>query len=552
MIIKIRPFFVFILICFIFGWGLLKQETSAHSPGKDNQADNENTDNRHLKKNHGDTLKLVEKSVVTSADFPFGRADIRNALADMLDDWGESAFEMDEELVRHVSYFYKYYLIVDYARSNAIIKRSEKYLPFIIEVFNEYNLPEELAFAIPFVESSFMTGARSNRNAVGMFQFIKETAIIYGLKVNKKTDERKDYKKSVVACAKYLRSNKNLFASLVFSIGSYHHGTGKVSQVLLTASYTDRRTFSSIFKNKKLGKYSREYIPQCLSLALIYKFIKKRKQVFIPDMTFETRTIRQPVHVKKLEHEMPDLFALNPDLEGADKTYKYANGGYVLLTKIQSGKMKKIILAELSVPEKTTEIPAYRVPVFKWPDNPAVRPSGSSVATGQPKYIRYVFQEGNRIDVLASIFGTTEADIRKSSENRYLKKRHPIQGDIIRIDSLSPTTRKIGGWGYLCGRQIVFKTKKGENLMQVCKRSIKIIRYLCNTSKWQMGTDVTPALIYYWNQGILGNIGPGDSLKGGLSLTVYSDYLWRKTYNNNGKQDAAQSLQSHSQNKNFP
>ncbi len=553
MVIKIRPFFAFILMFFIFGWGLLKQETRAHSPDKnryDKQAGYQNIDN-YLKKKSGETLKLVEKSVVTSANFPFGRADIKKALSDMLDDWGESAFEVDEELVRHVSYFYKYYLIVDYTQSNTTIKRSENYLPFIIEVFNKYHLPEELAFAIPFVESSFMVNAKSNKNAVGMFQFIKETATIYGLKVNKKTDERRDYKKSAVACAKYLRSNKNLFASLVFGIGSYHHGTGKVSQVLLTASYADKRNFSSVFKNRKLGKYSREYIPQCLSLALIYKFMKKRKQAFIPDMNFETRTIRQPVHIIKLEQELPDLFALNPDLEGADKIYKYANGGYVLLTKMQLGEMKKIIQAELSPSRevlKPSEIPAYQAPVFKWPDNPAIRPSGSSTVTGPSKYIRYVFQEGNRIDVLASVFGTTVPNIKKSSENRYLNKRQPSPGDIIRIEGLSPTTRRIGGWGYLCGRQIVFKTKKGENLIQVCKRAIKIIRYLCGSSKWQMGTDVTPALIYYWNRGTLGNIGPGDSLKSGLPITVYSDYLWRKTFNNNNnekKDKAAQDLRYH-------
>ena len=92
--------------------------------------------------------------------------------------------------------------------------------------FKKYDIVEDVAFALPFVESGFNPGARSNAGALGMFQFLDGTAIHYGLKISDNgQDERKDYKKSTVACAKYLRNNRRVFASTVLSLASYHHGT---------------------------------------------------------------------------------------------------------------------------------------------------------------------------------------------------------------------------------------------------------------------------------------------------------------------------------------
>ncbi len=271
--------------------------------------------------------------------WPFHREEIKKGLVGMLDEWGETAFEVDDELIRHVCYFYKYYAIVYSAYSNSTIRRSRPYLLHIISVFKKYQLPEEIAFALPFVESSFDSDAVSKKEAVGIFQFMEDTATLYGLKVTQELDERRDYEKSAVACAKYLRSNRNLFASLVYSLGSYHHGTGKVSQILLSAAHTGQRNFRSVFRHRRLGKYSKEYVPQCLSLALVYRFMKEREMRLIPKVVSQSRILRHATDVKTLEKEIPDLRALNPDLQGAAKTYPYVSkSGYVLVSSVSVGK----------------------------------------------------------------------------------------------------------------------------------------------------------------------------------------------------------------------
>lgn len=261
---------------------------------------------------------------------------IKMQLKRLLADWGETEFQVDDTLIRHVSYFIKYYTVEDVERSNRAIQRSRKYLRNIKNTFKKYDIPEDVAFALPFVESSFNRNARSSAGAVGMFQFIDSTARNYGLVVNGgKRDERLDYKKAAQACARYLRDSNKAFSSTIFSLGSYHHGTRTVAAVLPTCGSGQERKFGPMFQHKRLGPFSKEYIPQCLAAALIYRYLEKSKQVKLAVPAFESRTIGAPKPVRSFENQVPNLRHINPDLYYAKATYSYAGtNGYVLLTKV--------------------------------------------------------------------------------------------------------------------------------------------------------------------------------------------------------------------------
>ena len=76
--------------------------------------------------------------------------------------------------------------------------------PYLKKIFKDKNLPEELRYlAIP--ESHWQPEAVSRAGAVGPYQFIRKTAIDYGLRVDKLIDERKDPLKSALACADLLK-----------------------------------------------------------------------------------------------------------------------------------------------------------------------------------------------------------------------------------------------------------------------------------------------------------------------------------------------------------
>ena len=108
-----------------------------------------------------------------------------------------------------------------------IRERGDRYFPMMDSVFTRYHLPTELKY-LAAVESELKATAVSRVGAVGPWQLMASTARDLSLKVNGKYDERKNYYKSTVAAAKYLRDLYNQFGDWPLVIASYNSGPGKV------------------------------------------------------------------------------------------------------------------------------------------------------------------------------------------------------------------------------------------------------------------------------------------------------------------------------------
>jgi len=72
-------------------------------------------------------------------------------------------------------------------------KNCEEYIKFAEKEFENNDLPKEIATLV-LIESGCSPNSKSNKNALGIFQMIKETARKYGLTVTKNIDERIDPK----------------------------------------------------------------------------------------------------------------------------------------------------------------------------------------------------------------------------------------------------------------------------------------------------------------------------------------------------------------------
>jgi membrane-bound lytic murein transglycosylase D len=120
----------------------------------------------------------------------------------------------------------------DYNKSNIedlekIRERGDRYFPIMDSVFTRYHLPTELKY-LSVVESELKATAVSRVGAVGPWQLMASTARDLSLKVKGKYDERKNYYKSTVAAAKYLRDLYNQFGDWPLVIAAYNSGPGKV------------------------------------------------------------------------------------------------------------------------------------------------------------------------------------------------------------------------------------------------------------------------------------------------------------------------------------
>lgn len=101
------------------------------------------------------------------------------------------------------------------------------YFNLIDHIFSQYGLPRELKY-LAVIESHLKTGATSWVGAAGPWQFMPYTAKEYGLTVNNRVDERRDYFKSTHAAARYLLTLYRQMHDWLLVIAAYNGGPGRV------------------------------------------------------------------------------------------------------------------------------------------------------------------------------------------------------------------------------------------------------------------------------------------------------------------------------------
>ncbi len=122
--------------------------------------------------------------------------------------------------------------VQDYMESHGedLLKMKNWALPYfnmIDGVFKKHGLPKELKY-LAVIESELKSNATSWVGAVGPWQFMPGTARTLGLTVNSKVDERKNYYKSTIAAARYLKDLYAEFGDWLLVIAAYNGGPGNV------------------------------------------------------------------------------------------------------------------------------------------------------------------------------------------------------------------------------------------------------------------------------------------------------------------------------------
>jgi len=143
-------------------------------------------------------------------------------------------------------------------------QRLENYRAMIEDVLDQEGLPRELMW-IGLVESGYNALARSPNNDVGSWQFIRETAQTFGLRVDG-TDERTDPLKSTRAAARYLKFLYARFKDWPLVLAAYNAGERRVQKALEQSRTSD---FWQLAESGLLPRETQAYVPAVLAAQFL-------------------------------------------------------------------------------------------------------------------------------------------------------------------------------------------------------------------------------------------------------------------------------------------
>ncbi|HVR71583.1 MAG TPA: lytic transglycosylase domain-containing protein [Vicinamibacteria bacterium] len=153
----------------------------------------------------------------------------------------------------------------------AWLARMGRYASLISAELAEKGMPQDLVY-LAMIESGFNPKAYSHAHAAGIWQFIKETGMRYGLDVNRAVDERNDPVKSTEAALRYLTYLHKRFDSWYLAAAAYNTGENRVGRIMREVTGSERGTDLDYYRIwPRLPRDTRDYVPAMIAAGRIAK-----------------------------------------------------------------------------------------------------------------------------------------------------------------------------------------------------------------------------------------------------------------------------------------
>jgi membrane-bound lytic murein transglycosylase D len=148
-------------------------------------------------------------------------------------------------------------------------EREPKYEKMIERKLRERGMPANLLY-LAFEESAFNAAACSRAKAIGIWQLTPATARLYGLKVNKKIDERESVDKETDAALRFLSHLHEHFGSWYLAAAAYNSGEHRVARLMKRRFGREHGTNRDYYKLwDDLPGETRDYVPAIIALKRI-------------------------------------------------------------------------------------------------------------------------------------------------------------------------------------------------------------------------------------------------------------------------------------------
>ncbi len=198
-----------------------------------------------------------------------------------------------------------------------VMQRSAPYRAYIRSEIARMGLPEFLLY-LPVIESGFSPTAVSRSGATGVWQFMRNSVGIFGIRITEWMDERRDPWIATTAALRKLNDNYRELGDWYLALAAYNCGLGATKTAVKKAGRAD---YWYLCEKGLLKRETVLYVPKFLAIAEI---LSRSAELGIdwgeetPPEAFCTLEVRRPVDLSMLARECeldPALLkAVNPAL----------------------------------------------------------------------------------------------------------------------------------------------------------------------------------------------------------------------------------------------
>jgi len=357
------------------------------------------------------------------------------------------------------------------SKMGRVLGLSSYYFPIFEDILLRYGLPQELKY-MAIIESMLNPVATSRAGARGIWQFMYQTGVGYGLEINSFVDERLDVEKAVEAAARYLRDAYRTFGDWALAISSYNCGAGNVSKAIRRAD--GKRDFWSIYPY--LPKETRGYVPAFVGAMYAMTYYREYgivpQQMGMPVQT-DTFMIRRNLHFDQIEAVVgvpkADLQNLNPQY--VNDIIPGNNHPYVLKlpytwTNTFLGANRDSLYAY-----KADSLLIGRVLKDAGNGRSGGKSAGKSGSSGQQR-IAYKVKSGDYLGKIASKYGVTINQLKSWNNLR----SNSIQiGQTLYIYKNGGPSISQGGGSKSSGssttkKPVIYTVKSGDSLSKIASK----------------------------------------------------------------------------------
>ena len=213
-----------------------------------------------------------------------------------------------------VKRFIELYSVQRQRSSSVILGLAQYYYPWMKEIFDKYDVPEELVY-ITIIESALNPQAVSPAGATGIWQFMYGTGKLYGLEVNTFVDDRRDPYKATDAAARHLRDLYKIFNDWGLAISAYNCGAGNVRKAIQRSGGKTNFWGVSPYLPRETQNYFPAYIGALYMMTYHNLYGISPAKISIPT-NVDTVMVDKEVHFEQiaavLNISLDEIKSLNP------------------------------------------------------------------------------------------------------------------------------------------------------------------------------------------------------------------------------------------------